>query len=134
MNGIILFDCRISCISRCFLEAIFKQKAEYHVQEISGKHGQRRFGGGETETDEFGVKELERKENASARFECFEQPGESRLGQSFVYRVPGNKSGDKMTLSSTTSKLMRGDPNQIERTRLEFHNMQISQKRHQFST
>ena len=57
----------------------FEQKEECHVQEISGKYGQRRFGSGETETDEFGVKELpQRKENPSARCECFEQPGESR--------------------------------------------------------
>ena len=50
----------------------FKQNAECHVQESSGKHGSRRFGSGETETDEVGVKEPpERKENPSARFECF---------------------------------------------------------------
>ena len=42
----------------------FEQKAECHVQESSEKHGYRRFGSGETETDEFGVKEpLERTEN-----------------------------------------------------------------------
>ena len=48
----------------------FKEKAECHVQESSGKYSERRFGSGETETDEFGVKEPpERKENIS---KCFE--------------------------------------------------------------
>ena len=58
-----------------------KQKAECHVQESSGKYFQRRFGSGETETNEFGVKEPpEREEKSSARFERFEQPEESRIG------------------------------------------------------
>ena len=36
-------------------------------------------------TDEFGVKDPHlHQENASARFECFEQPCESRVGLSFV--------------------------------------------------
>ena len=37
-------------------------------------------------TDEFGVKEPPvRKENSSARFECFEQPGESRVGSELCF-------------------------------------------------
>ena len=63
-----------------------EQKAECHVQESSGKHGQAGFGSGETETDEFGFKEPpERKENPSARPECFEQPGEARAGSEFCF-------------------------------------------------
>ena len=64
----------------------FKQKAECHVQESSGKPASRGLCNGETETDEFGVKEPpERKENPSIRFECFEQSGENQeMDQSYV--------------------------------------------------
>ena len=64
----------------------FKQKAECHVQESSGKYVKRGFGSGETETDEFGAKEPpERKENSSVRVECIEQPGESRVGSELCF-------------------------------------------------
>ena len=50
------------------------------------KHGERRFGSSETETDEFGVKEPpERKANLSDRFGCFEQPGQSSVGSEFCF-------------------------------------------------
>ena len=40
------------------------------VQESAVKYSQRGVGGGETETNEVGVKKpLERKQNSSARFE-----------------------------------------------------------------
>ena len=35
----------------------FKQKAESHLQESSGKYFKRKFGSGETETNEFGAEE-----------------------------------------------------------------------------
>ena len=58
-----------------------KKKTEHHVQESQGKYVSRRFGSGETQINEFGVMEFrERKENSSARFECFEQPGQTRVG------------------------------------------------------
>ena len=78
-------------------------------KQSSGKHGYRRFGSGETETDEFGVKEPpERKENLSERFECFEQPCESRVGSEFCFmerrETDANQQrilrrGNKMTLN-----------------------------------
>ena len=71
---------------RLCLSFPFEQKAECHVQESSGKYVERRFGSGETETNEFGVKEpLEHKEESSARFECFEQPRESRVGSELCF-------------------------------------------------
>ena len=100
----------------------FKQKAECHVQESSGKHGWRRFGSGETETDEFGVKEPpERNENISARFECSNSPENQGLGQSYVSssvrKLVRNSNQDPTaysqerrqddTLSSSTRKLVR---------------------------
>ena len=53
------------------------------AQESTSK---RRFGSGETKTNEFGVKELlSAKKNSSARCECFEQPGESRIGSELCF-------------------------------------------------
>ena len=67
-------------------QSSFNQKAECHVQESSGKDVKRRFGSGETETYEFGVKEPpEYEANSSARVECFEQPGESRIGSEWCF-------------------------------------------------
>ena len=63
----------------------FKQKAERHVQESSGKHGSRGFGGGETETDEFGVKEqLWRKENLPKDSSVSNSTVNQELDQSYV--------------------------------------------------
>ena len=73
----------------------------------------KRFGSGETEIEEFGVKEPpERKEKPFARFECFEQPKTSRNGSElcFIERQETDaehqpkpnivlKRGNKMTLN-----------------------------------
>ena len=110
----------------------FEQKAECHVQESSGKYCWRRFGGGETETGEIGVKEPpERKANLSERFGCSEQPGGSRVGSGFCFMErqetgarqqprPNNtfrfghrklvRSGECAS-SGGTRKLVRGDDN-----------------------
>ena len=72
----------------------FKPKAECHVQESSGKYSERGVGSGETETNEFGVKEPpECEEKSSARSSDSNSPGNQELDQSFV--------------SSTGRKLMR---------------------------
>ena len=96
----------------------FDQKTECHVQESSGKHGYRRFGSGETETDESGVKEpLESKENPSSppRSRKIRVVRTARGMKSWIrvlfHGAPGNwsetttktqphilKSGEKMTL------------------------------------
>ena len=93
--------------------SFFKQKAECHVQESSGKHGWRRFGTGETETDEFCVKKLpERKEKLLRKSrELRTAQGIKSWIRVLFHRAPGNwcetatktqqhilKSGDKMTL------------------------------------
>ena len=60
-------------------------------QSVMSKRAQestsyRGFGRGETDTDEFGVKEHpQRKENSSARFECFERCEESRFGSELCF-------------------------------------------------
>ena len=78
----ILFVCWISRISRCFL-FFFKQKAECHVQESSGKYFLGRFGSDEIKTDEFDVKELlERKEKITRKVLLIQTAQE--LDQSYV--------------------------------------------------
>ena len=55
------------------------------MSKSSGMHGQRSFGSGETETDEFGVKEPhERKENPSQDSSALNSPGNQELDQSYV--------------------------------------------------
>ena len=125
MVGTIFFVCWIPWIPRCFLAAVlFKQKAECHVQGSSGKHFWRRFGSGETETNEFGVKERpECEDNPSARFECFEQLGNPELDQSCVSSssrkltrninlnptIYSQERQQDDTLSSSTRKRVRRD-------------------------
>ena len=113
-----------------------------------------RFGSGETETDEFG------KRNTPSQDSCASNsPGNQELGQSCVSlsvrKLMRNSNQDPTansqerrrddTLSSSTRtlvrsgesansartrKLERGDDIQIGRTRLEFHNMQVSDYRY----
>ena len=70
-----------------FLQSFsFKQQAECHVQESSGKYCWRRFGSGETETNKFDIKEpLKCQERSSGRFGWFEQPGKSRIGSELFF-------------------------------------------------
>ena len=84
-------DHLLSCVENheclgAFLQPFsFKQKAERHVQESSGQHGSRGFGGGETDTDEFGVKEqLWRKENLPQDSSVSNSPVNQELDQSYV--------------------------------------------------
>ena len=139
----------------------FKHKADCHVQESSGKHGQRRFGGGETETDEFGVKNLlSAKKTHSQDSSGSNSPrGIKSWIRVLFHGAPGNRcettkkdptafsqerrrdgtpssstrelvrSGESAG-SASTRKLVQGDDVQIERTRLEFNNMQVSDHRY----
>ena len=89
-----------------------KQKAACHVQESSGKRDYRRFGSGETETDEFGVKEpLDSKENLSERCECFEEPGESSVGSELRFMRNNNQE------PTTRSQEWQKDDTQTSSTR-----------------
>ena len=84
MNGTIFFAFWTSWISRCFLAAISsRQQANCHVQESSGKYLWRRFGSGETQTYESGVKEPpERKEKFLRKIRVLRTDQE--LDQSYV--------------------------------------------------
>ena len=76
---------------------MFSSSLVYHVQKSSGMQVYIRFGRGETETDEFGVKEPpQRKANFSERFGCFDKPGSHELDQ-FCF-MERQENGNKMTI------------------------------------
>ena len=79
---------RLAICSAALVRAFVARFSLQHVMScaIDASFGSRRFGSHETDTNEFGVKEpLERKENSSAGFECFDQPGESRVGSELCF-------------------------------------------------
>ena len=68
--------------------SLSNRNAKCHVKKSARRFFWRGFGSGETETDEFGVKELpERKENSPQDSSASNSPGNQELDQSCMFHL-----------------------------------------------
>ena len=125
----------------------FKQEAECYVQESSGKYFKRRFGSGETETHELGVKETPEVIQTARESVKFDQSCVSSSCRKLTRKINQNqqcilKRGNKMTLNLPAPGNWDGEMNlqaqpapgnwsevetsESEGQKMEFQNMQIS--------
>ena len=110
-------------------EFSFEQKAERHVEESSGKEDQRRTCGSDTVVSVFGVKKPpQRKANLFLTFGCFIRHLESRVGSEFCCRLHRETCAEWCVYERSVGagKPVQGIENQLARTKLDNHHMQIS--------